>query len=195
MAVKTILMGERQLFLISANKSRGDRMQWSDDDYDVGEGSADGPVIDEVTNFLLRRLGTGGSGRSRPWALKAERLKPAKLRWRNLRRSGRSCAGECIRRSGGPSTKDEKEAAPCPSDFHIVASVENLVAACERSKRPPTSTMHIVNGGLSMTYLVADGLRPFLSRTYENFAFRMSLWILAGGVVGSFAAWVVFPPA
>jgi len=139
-------MGERQLFLISANKSRGDRMQWSDDDYDVGEGSPDGPVIDEFTNYLLRRLGTGGSGRSRPWALKAERLKPAKLRWRNLRRSGRGCAGECIRRSGGPSTKDEKEAAPCPSDFHIVASVENLAAACEKSKQPPKATMHIVNG-------------------------------------------------
>jgi len=46
-----------------------------------------------------------------------------------------------------------------------------------------------------MTHLVADGLRPFLSRAYENFAFRMSLWILAGGVAGSFAARILFPPA
>src|SRR3974390_2283488 len=34
------------------------------------------------------------------------------------------------------------------SDFHIVASVENLAAVCEKSKRPQKPTiMHIVNGG------------------------------------------------
>ena len=45
-----------------------------------------------------------------------------------------------------------------------------------------------------MTYLVADGLRPFLSRAYENFAFRMSLWIAAGAVAGIIIAQVLFPP-
>jgi len=54
--------------------------------------------------------------------------------------------------------------------------------------------MHIDDGGLSMTHPVADSLRAF-SRAYENFAIRMSLWILAGGIAGSFAARVLFPPA
>ena len=45
MAVKTILMGERQLYLISGNKSRIGNLEWSDDDYDVRDGAPDGPVI------------------------------------------------------------------------------------------------------------------------------------------------------
>jgi len=45
-----------------------------------------------------------------------------------------------------------------------------------------------------MTHPVANSLRPSLSRAYEKFAFRMSLWILAGAVIGSFAAQVLFPP-
>jgi len=75
-----------------------------------------------------------------------------------------------------------------------VVSVGNLAAACEKSKRSQKSTMHIDGWGLSMTHPVANSLRPFLSRAYENFAFRMSLWILAGAVIGSFAAQVLFPP-
>jgi len=45
-----------------------------------------------------------------------------------------------------------------------------------------------------MTHPVADSLRPFISRTYENFAFRMSLWIAAGAVAGIIIAQVLFPP-
>ena len=47
-AVKTILMGERQLYLISGNKSRIGNLEWSDDDYDVRDGAPDGPVIGRI---------------------------------------------------------------------------------------------------------------------------------------------------
>jgi hypothetical protein len=37
-------MAEAKLFLVSANKSRVGDLVWSDDDYDVREGAADGLV-------------------------------------------------------------------------------------------------------------------------------------------------------
>jgi hypothetical protein len=43
----TGLMAERQLFLISANKSRRSG-EWSEDDYDVRDGAPDGPVIGRI---------------------------------------------------------------------------------------------------------------------------------------------------
>jgi len=45
-----------------------------------------------------------------------------------------------------------------------------------------------------MTHPVADSLRAF-SRTYENFAFRISMWIVAGAVAGTIIAQVLLPPA
>jgi len=106
-------MLERQLFLISTNKSRRSG-QWSKDDYDVREGALNGPVIGRTTSCRSRRRATGGSGRSsyfRPWTLTAAPLKRAKLRWTHSRRSGWSGMGGSIRGSGGASTKYEKEAA------------------------------------------------------------------------------------
>ena len=40
-------MPKSQLFLVSANNSQPSS-QWSDDDYDVREGTPDGPVVGEV---------------------------------------------------------------------------------------------------------------------------------------------------
>jgi hypothetical protein len=52
-----------------------------------------------------------------------------------------------------------------------------------------------IAGGLSMTHdTIADSIRPFLSRAYENFAVRMSFWILAGAVAGVFVVQVLLPP-
>jgi hypothetical protein len=57
LAVKTILMGERQLYLISASKSRGDRMRWSEDDYDVRNGAPDGPVVGRIYKLSVAPTG------------------------------------------------------------------------------------------------------------------------------------------
>ena len=50
-------MGERQLFLISANMSRIGNLEWSDDDYDVREGAADGPVIGRIYKLSVAPTG------------------------------------------------------------------------------------------------------------------------------------------
>jgi len=42
---------------------------------------------------------------------------------------------------------------------------------------------------------IAASLRPVLSRAYENFVVRMSLWILAGTVAGAFVFQVLVPPS
>ena len=55
--VKRILMDERQLFLISANKSRIGNLVWSDDDYDVREGAADGPVVGRIYKLSVAPTG------------------------------------------------------------------------------------------------------------------------------------------
>jgi hypothetical protein len=50
------LMGERQLFLISANKSRRSG-EWSDDDYDVRDGAPDGPVVGRIYKLSVAPTG------------------------------------------------------------------------------------------------------------------------------------------
>jgi len=61
---------------------------------------------------------------------------------------------------------------------------------------PESQQYTLINGGLSMTHPVADPVadspRAFLSRVYENYAFRTLLWILAGAVVGAFVLPVLF---
>jgi len=37
-----------RLFLVSANKSRPSGQPWSDDDYDVRDGAADGPLVGRI---------------------------------------------------------------------------------------------------------------------------------------------------
>ena len=49
-------MPESQLFLVSANKSQPSS-QWSDDDYDVREGSPDGPVIGRIYKLSVAPTG------------------------------------------------------------------------------------------------------------------------------------------
>ncbi len=51
-------MPKRTLFLISANKSRVGSLQWDPDDYDVRDGSADGPVIGRIYKKTFSPSGT-----------------------------------------------------------------------------------------------------------------------------------------
>jgi hypothetical protein len=107
-AIKATLMPEHQLFRIRANKSRIGNLEWSDDDYDVREGSPDGPVIGRIYKLSVAPTGN--------WWFWAVQLFPAvgahsgtaetreaamaefKAQW--TRRLGGS-----IRGSSGPSTK------------------------------------------------------------------------------------------
>jgi hypothetical protein len=41
-------LSDRPLFLVSANKSRLSGQPWPDDDYEVRDGAADGPVIGRI---------------------------------------------------------------------------------------------------------------------------------------------------
>jgi hypothetical protein len=47
--VSVEMMPEGQLFLVTANKGRSSD-EWSDDDYDVREGTPDGPMIGPTGN-------------------------------------------------------------------------------------------------------------------------------------------------
>jgi hypothetical protein len=49
-----------RLYLVSANKSRPGTERWADDDYDVRDGSADGPVAGRIYNV-------GHSPSGMPW--------------------------------------------------------------------------------------------------------------------------------
>jgi hypothetical protein len=57
-------MPKRTLFLISANKSRVGSLQWDPDDYDVHDGSADGPVIGRIYKRPFRLPARPGSAAS-----------------------------------------------------------------------------------------------------------------------------------
>jgi hypothetical protein len=53
-----------RLYLVSANKSRPSGQPWSDDDFDVREGAADGLVVGRIY-----KQGHSPSGRSWFWSL------------------------------------------------------------------------------------------------------------------------------
>jgi hypothetical protein len=104
-AVKRILMPEGQLFLVSANKGRIGNLEWSDDDYDVCEGAADGPVVGRIYKLSVAPTGN--------WWFWAVQLFPAvgadsgtaetrEAARTHSRRSGWSGVGGNIRGSGGP---------------------------------------------------------------------------------------------
>jgi len=50
-------MPEGQLFLVNANKSRVGNLEWSDDEYDVCEGSPDGPVLGRIYKLSVAPTG------------------------------------------------------------------------------------------------------------------------------------------
>ena len=51
-------VSEHRLFLIGANKSRGARMRWSADDYDVREGAPDGRPVGRIYKMVHSPSGT-----------------------------------------------------------------------------------------------------------------------------------------
>jgi hypothetical protein len=79
-------MGHADLFLVSANKGRRTG-EWSDDDYDVREGAADGPVVGRIYKLSVAPTDNWWFGRSN-YFLPSPPTAVRPRRWRNLRRSG-----------------------------------------------------------------------------------------------------------
>ena len=50
-------MEDRQLFLVSGNKSRKGNLEWDADDYDVRMGAADGPVVGRIYKLTVALTG------------------------------------------------------------------------------------------------------------------------------------------